>query len=65
MGKQHKRNNQFKNINNKRVLRFWQLDAKDFYPSIKGIFLHEALKFAKENVIITTKDIKVIFQKQK
>ena len=41
-----------------------QFDIKDFYPSIKETLLHEAIKFAKEHVPITKKDI-VIFHVRK
>ena len=38
-----------------------QFDIKGFYPAIKEILLHEAIQFAKEHVLITRKDVEVIF----
>ena len=38
-----------------------QLDIKDFYPSIKETLLHEAIRFAKKYVFITTENVEVIF----
>ena len=38
----------FKNINDKRLYKFLQFSIfKDFHPSIKEIFLHEAIKLLK------------------
>ena len=52
----------FKNINNKRLHKFWQLDIKDFYLSIKKKqLLHETIQAAKEYVPLTRKGVEVIF----
>ena len=42
-----------------------QFDIKVFYPSIKETLLHEAIQFAKQNVLITKKDVEVIFHARK
>ena len=42
-----------------------QFDKNDFYPFIKETLLHEAIQFAKENVLITRKDVEVTFHVQK
>ena len=55
----------FKNINNRRLYKFLQFDKNDFYPFIKETLLHEAIQFAKENVLITRKDVEVTFHVQK
>ena len=55
----------FKNINNKRLYKFLQFDIKDFYPSIKETLSNEAIRFAKEHVLITRKDVEIIFHVQK
>ena len=43
------------------MYKFLQFDIKDFYPSIKETLLSEAIQFAKEHVLITRKDVEVIF----
>ena len=40
-------------------------DIKDFYPSIKESLLIEALEFAKQHVIINSKDRETIFHARK
>ena len=40
-------------------------DIKDFYPSIKEGLLIEALEFAKQHVIIKSKDRETIFHARK
>ena len=55
----------FGNINNKRLYKFLQFDIKDFYPSITGTLLNEAIQFAKEHVPITRKDVEIIFHARK
>ena len=55
----------FKNINNKRLYKFFQFDIKDFYPSIKKTLSHETIQFAKEHVTITRKGLQVIFHARK
>ena len=55
----------FENINNKRLHKFLQFDIKDFYPSIKEALLNEAIQIAKEHVLITRKDVEVIFHARK
>ena len=42
-----------------------QFYMKDFYLSIKEILLHEVMQFAIGHVLITTKDVEVIFHAQK
>ena len=42
-----------------------QFSIKDFYPSMKDTLLHEAMQFAKEHVLITTKNVEVIFHARK
>ena len=42
-----------------------QFGIKVFYPSIKETLLHEAIQFAKQNVLITKKDVEVIFHARK
>ena len=42
-----------------------QLDITDFYPSIKETLLHEAIRFAKKYVFITTENVEVIFLPRK
>ena len=48
-----------------RDFKFLKFDIKDFYPSIKQRLLHEAMQFAKEHVLITRKDVEVIFHLRK
>ena len=40
-------------------------DIKDFYPSIKAYFLHEALQYARNYINISSKDYEVIFHSRK
>ena len=54
-----------KNINDKRLYKFLQININDFYPSIKETLLHEDIKLAKEHLPITRKDIEIIFHVQK
>ena len=42
-----------KNINDKRLYKFLQININDFYPSIKETLLHEDIKLAKEHLPIT------------
>ena len=48
-----------------RDFKFLKFDIKDFYPSIKQTLLYEAMQFAKEHVLITRKDVEVIFHLRK
>ena len=48
-----------------RDFKFLKFHIKDFYPSIKQTLLHEAMQFAKEHVLITRKDVEVIFHLRK
>ena len=55
----------FRNIKDKHLHKFLIFDIKDFYPSIKGSLLHEALQFAKMHVNITQRDIDVMIHSRK
>ena len=55
----------FKNINNKRLYKFLQFLIKTFHASIKKTMLNEPIHFAKEHVLITRKDVEVIFHVRK
>ena len=57
--------NWFKNIPNKHLYKFLMFDIKDFYPSIKGKLLCEAIRFAKHYISIASKDIDTIFHARK
>ena len=63
--KHDKCNKRVKNINDKRLYKYLQLNIKDVYPFFKQKLLHKAIDFAKEHVIITRKDVEVTFQAQK
>ena len=47
------------------MYKFLQFDIKDFYPSIKETLSNEAIQFAKEHVLITRKDVEIIFHVRK
>ena len=55
----------FKSINDKRIHKFLQINIKVFYQSIKETLLHEDIKFAKEHVFITRKNVETIFHARK
>ena len=57
--------NWFKKIKSKSSHQFLMFDIKDFYPSIKEGLLIEALEFAKQHVIINSKDRETIFHARK
>ena len=47
------------------MYKFLQFDKKDFYPSIKETLSNGAMQFAKEHVLITRKDVEIIFHARK
>ena len=47
------------------MYKFLPFDVKDFYPSIKETLSNEAIQVAKEHVLITRKDVEIIFHVQK
>ena len=46
-----------KAINNKNSYKFCMFDIKDFYPSINGALLLDALKYARKHIKLLKKDI--------
>ena len=55
----------FKRIQQKHLYKFFMLDIKDFYPSIKGEVLSKGLRFAQEYIDITSKDTEIIYHARK
>ena len=52
--------NWFSSIKNKLQCTFIQLNIMEFYPSITETILDNALSFAKQDVKISDKDLRII-----
>ena len=55
----------FKNLPNKKQLKFIQFDICEFYPSISNQLLTKAIKFAENYVAVSDDDKKLFYQTKK
>ena len=55
----------FKNINSEEQSSFLNVDVENFYPSISGKLLIDAINFAKSSINITEQGLSIIMQSRK